>query len=349
MLTLASNPRTVAFKLRFASKFEFSIGFPLQPTIRHYLELLYINVFLKDEYFVDIIRKLLSTQENIKIQPLMSVLYVAIYYLLFKKFERQDNYVGVLKLVSLNIGNNTSFSRYLSQYVLTRLVSEGKVDVDDPDVKACVKIMARNRENMVMERLFEEIINKYHNCLEKLSVLTLLETRFFNEKLEIVHGYICDQFKDVSLQSTINMIDDEFIAKPDEAAIQALNEIFGELVPSKEQQMEVESEAIFQRKIDNVLSIFPVLESRGSHSKKAEIVVVASLLDKLPNLANLTRTSEIFGVRELVIPSKKILKDPDFLNVTVTAEKWLPFVECAPKDLDKLLLMYRETGYSVEC
>lgn len=306
------------------------------------MELLFINIFIKEEYFVEEVKRLLSYQENIKIQPLMSVLYIAIYYLLYKQFDKQENFVSVLKFVSLNIGNNTSFSRYISQFALLRLIDQGKANVEDPDIKTCVKIMERNRENIVMDKLFNEIIGKYHETASKLSVLTLLKTRYYNERLEIAHGYICDQFKEVSLQSTINANDDSFYVKSDEAVIQSLNEIFKDIEKIEDEEG---GDAIFQRKIDNVLSIFPVNESRVS--KKAEIVVVASLLDKLPNLANLTRTCEIFGVRELVIPSKKILKDPDFLNVTVTAEKWLPFVECAPANLAKLLLMYRENNYKV--
>jgi len=35
------------------------------------------------------------------------------------------------------------------------------------------------------------------------------------------------------------------------------------------------------------------------------IIVVATVLDKIPNFANLTRTCEVFGVTQLVVPSIK--------------------------------------------
>lgn len=271
----------------------------------------------------------------------MSALYVAAFYLLFKKFENPENFVTLCKLMGLNIGNNSSFSRYLSQYVLNRMIDEGKISNEDQEIKVFVQIMKRNKENMVLTRLFEEIIGKYQYLISNLSVLNLLKTRIQNEKLEIVHGYICDQFKDVSIQSTITQIDDSIVAKPDDAAMEALTSIFNEM----EKPKAIEEDAVFQRKIDNVLSIFPVAEERVK--RKSEIVVIASLLEKLPNLANLTRTCEIFGVRELVIPNKNILKDQSFLTVTVTAEKWLPFVECPPENLAKMLMMYRANNYKV--
>lgn len=47
-------------------------------------------------------------------------------------------------------------------------------------------------------------------------------------------------------------------------------------------------------------------------SSGGDLVVVASLIDKAPNLGGLCRTSEIFGVRKLVIGSAEIMKDHNF-------------------------------------
>lgn len=47
-------------------------------------------------------------------------------------------------------------------------------------------------------------------------------------------------------------------------------------------------------------------------SSGGNLVVVASLIDKAPNLGGLCRTSEIFGVRKLVLGSTEIMKDQNF-------------------------------------
>ena len=340
-LRKSKRTQAMALKKKLADSFEMIIEFYIQPTVRHYIEMLFVNTFMEEDSFCEVLISFLQHQETARIQPLMTVQYIASYFLLYKEFSNPSHRLTLSRLLSLNIGNNTSFSRYLSQYVLCRLLEEGKIDKKDPDIAVCMKIMDRNRENMVLVSLFKDIIAKYHYTIANLSLLTMLKTRFFNEKQEIVHGYVCDQFKEVSIQSTITQMDDSTAIKPEEAVHDALKSIFKEI-----EQIEMdEVDATFQRKIDNVLSIFPVGE--GPVKREGEIVVVASLLDKLPNLANLTRTCEVFGVKELVIPSKTILKDPAFLNVTVTAEKWMPFVECAPENLARLLMMYRENNYKV--
>ena len=73
---------------------------------------------------------------------------------------------------------------------------------------------------------------------------------------------------------------------------------------------------------------------------RTELIVVASLIDKQTNLggtkkkqtfvveidflfSGLCRTGEIFGVKEMVIGSIRVLDDPQFLNLSMTAHKWL--------------------------
>jgi len=52
--------------------------------------------------------------------------------------------------------------------------------------------------------------------------------------------------------------------------------------------------------------------------EEPRIIVVATLLDKIPNFVNLTRACEAFGVTQLVVPSIKILEDEAFKTISVT-------------------------------
>jgi hypothetical protein len=47
--------------------------------------------------------------------------------------------------------------------------------------------------------------------------------------------------------------------------------------------------------------------------------VVASLLDKVPNLAGLARTCEVFRARALALPDLAVANDPLFASISVTA------------------------------
>ena len=59
----------------------------------------------------------------------------------------------------------------------------------------------------------------------------------------------------------------------------------------------------------------------------------ASLIDKIPNLGGLARTSEIMNASALVINNRAICENDEFKGVSVTSEKWLPIHEVQEKDL----------------
>lgn len=75
-------------------------------------------------------------------------------------------------------------------------------------------------------------------------------------------------------------------------------------------------------------------------------MVVASLLQNLPNLAGLCRTAESLGAEALVIPDKTAVSSEAFKRQSVTSEKWLPLVEVTPGDVAAYLAEQRERGQS---
>ena len=55
--------------------------------------------------------------------------------------------------------------------------------------------------------------------------------------------------------------------------------------------------------------------------KRHELIIVASLVDKIPNLAGLTRTSEVFNLQMITVAFKNILNESEFKSMAVTADK----------------------------
>lgn len=84
--------------------------------------------------------------------------------------------------------------------------------------------------------------------------------------------------------------------------------------------------------------------TEGQTTLETDIIVVGSLLDKLPNLAGLARTCEIFSVKTFYIPDWSALSSPDFLNVAMTAEKWLDIRQLAVKDINQFLETIKKEG-----
>ncbi|KAL0881206.1 hypothetical protein ABMA27_002310 [Loxostege sticticalis] len=91
-----------------------------------------------------------------------------------------------------------------------------------------------------------------------------------------------------------------------------------------------------------------VYESGKKKETASELIVVASLIDKLPNLGGMARTGEVFGVREYVVPSLRHLQDKQFQGLSVSAERWIDVDEVRPgAPLKEYLTRKRAEGYSV--
>ncbi len=61
--------------------------------------------------------------------------------------------------------------------------------------------------------------------------------------------------------------------------------------------------------------------------KRHDMIVVASLVDRIPNLAGLARTCEIFNAAKLVMHDLSVVQDDVFVGISVTAHLWLPMEE----------------------
>ncbi|KAH3845200.1 hypothetical protein DPMN_087475 [Dreissena polymorpha] len=79
----------------------------------------------------------------------------------------------------------------------------------------------------------------------------------------------------------------------------------------------------------------------------AGLVVVTSLINKVPNLGGLCRTSEIFGVSEYVLGKLQYAEDKAFQGLSVTAHKWIPITEVHEDKLSDYLQHKRLEGYTL--
>jgi tRNA guanosine-2'-O-methyltransferase len=90
----------------------------------------------------------------------------------------------------------------------------------------------------------------------------------------------------------------------------------------------------FQRKIIPLDSLNLAMEDlrekrirNAAGHRKQQLIVCASLVDKIPNLGGLARTSEIFSANRLVIPDKAVCKMDMFKSLSVGAGDWIDIEE----------------------
>eukprot|EP00536_Pseudo-nitzschia_multiseries_P004900 jgi/Psemu1/189360/e_gw1.87.50.1 len=83
--------------------------------------------------------------------------------------------------------------------------------------------------------------------------------------------------------------------------------------------------------------------AKGTH--KQELIVCASLVDKVPNLAGLARTCEIFAAQSLVIPDISVAKMDHFQSISVGAGDWIDMDEVKEEALLTWLLQKKAEGF----
>jgi len=83
--------------------------------------------------------------------------------------------------------------------------------------------------------------------------------------------------------------------------------------------------------------------ARGAH--KQNLIVCASLVDKVPNLAGLARTCEIFAAQSLVLPDLSLSKMDNFQSISVGAADWIDMEEVKEEALLSWLLQKKKEGF----
>ncbi|KAJ4957121.1 hypothetical protein NE237_013904 [Protea cynaroides] len=95
-----------------------------------------------------------------------------------------------------------------------------------------------------------------------------------------------------------------------------------------------------------------VLQSRSIaieriRTSRQQFILVASLIDRIPNLAGLARTCEVFKAAGLVISDASIVHDKQFQLISVTAEKWVPIIEVPVNSMKIFLEKKKREGFSI--
>jgi len=85
----------------------------------------------------------------------------------------------------------------------------------------------------------------------------------------------------------------------------------------------------------------------GKKRNRFDIVVMASFIDKAPNLGGLARTCEVFNFGCMTICSEAFLNDNAFLTAAASAEKWLPLINLPSCDVEIFLISYKKLGYKI--
>lgn len=110
----------------------------------------------------------------------------------------------------------------------------------------------------------------------------------------------------------------------------------------------------FQRKILPIDALDLNIQSmrdqklfNAAGKRKQDLIICATLVDKVPNLAGLARTAEIFAASTLIMPNLLVRKQDDFKTISASANDWIDMEECKEEELLSWLYKKKSQGYTI--
>lgn len=88
-------------------------------------------------------------------------------------------------------------------------------------------------------------------------------------------------------------------------------------------------------------------KKQTSSVRRSELIVVASLVDKPPNLGGICRLCDVLGVGLVTVDDIKVKNHPQFKNVAVTADKWMPMKEVPTGSIIEFMREKKKEGYTL--
>lgn len=294
---------------------------PYVHSARQYIERFLVVIMVKSPYFTDCI------ELDYDMRPQLAGSYIIILgcVMVFTTNQeiRQKIFTNLLPFMI----SNTAHIRRIAHLVMFKLVQNFP---EFQEKSTVFKFLINNKECAKMMKRLENLILSF-DSFGKCDLKFIL-TGYFSEFDEILHS---------SLVSEIEEKTKKLLDTSDEVN-------FSEVWKGQAENLACEHVSIpnFQRKVEDTPALIELRLSKGVQ-KRHELIIVASLIDKIPNLAGLTRTSEVFNLQMITVAYRNIMHDPEFKSMAVTADKWVPIMEVPKTEIEKFLRLYRHNHYQI--
>eukprot|EP00434_Breviolum_minutum_P041127 symbB.v1.2.036582.t1/scaffold5198.1/size29900/2 len=339
---------------------------PHLPDVRDYQELL--GCILCRSFQDLAMQHLIPALEHYDCNNQVSASLLVICSFLFRHWVSASTPPAAMKLlvaVVPYLGHNSAYVRGTASLGFYELIEAAKAKgVFEVAGDECNRLLlelygflATNRECQKMRRRLRPIYQSYDTSKTALEALTelseVLPSTTEKEILQPPSQTFLELLKDEVAKEMENIFEGEDASQyasssehwqeAQLAALRAAKQLQGstEEIPDLAAVDAAGGASGLQRKF------VPPAPPRGTASKRAPLLVLASLVDKLPNLAGLCRTCEVFHCEALCLPNLKVTSEQAFQSISVTAEKWLPLRGVPRSKLKEELLNLRRSGYTL--
>ncbi|XP_014099541.3 uncharacterized protein [Bactrocera oleae] len=302
-----------------------------QLNITYIYELLVAKCISND----DIIIKLLNDVSKYTPSQQVSIISIAYCYAVLNRTMLSKDYQNVVinNLLPLTMGPNFQTRSY-AQLVIYKILENCKCDADT---------LFSNQFNL-QEAIAVAIGSQLNEFLNDVRLLLpyiyLADTKHFFDNVMFITMAPADEYNS-NLDFTKYELSRHMFSKKKRSFMKESH--------TPEQVILASNNGINMQRKMNPESALCTKSSiaEAEASVNSYMFVVASLIDKIPNIGGIARSCEVLGVGNLVLSSKKLVEKDDFKSVSMTAEKNLNIFEVQQSNLEEFLKDKREDGFDI--
>ncbi|GEQ67021.1 hypothetical protein JCM33374_g684 [Metschnikowia sp. JCM 33374] len=322
------------------------------PLVRVYFEwVLAQHLLKKPELSESIFQRLVDSLATHELKPMLVTLYERVLFLMIQAMDHANETKFLTKLITIIVpaaSTNKAVTRHFSMSLAISIHEEIRKKNLDIDENLSVVI-----DNMYKSALATDAFGQYRSgdaCLwnifgdlDLVHISGGLLLRLYDRDVDFIVK--SDFLKYLSQEQT------EFLTHPigEDKSDLWVRKLKDNSKPKSALQESSEGiSSSLQTKSGAWSTVMDVdAKTQISDIKRSELIVVASLVDKPPNLGGICRLCDVLGAGLLTLHDLAIKDHQQFKSVAVTADYWMPMTEVKPDGIVKYLREKKAEGYTL--
>ena len=287
-------------------------------SVDYYIYLFSI-IFLKfsKDFRIFLLNSLISPET--KSYVVTSSLIISSISLIEKYIINEEEINRFINAITIQCTSNICNIRGYAQYFINKISNEFNSFSNYYLSNSFLEYLNKNQNIQKFFKKFDSKYESYISLLKNFSVENILKKSYDDIYKEPITN---------NINSKLKILSEEQI-KLDTQNYNILSNNYKYIFDNK----------IKEEKLLNPINNFP--------KKRFDIIILGSLLEKIPNLFGLMRTCEIFNIGALTIPTEDILNDKNFISSSLNAEKLIPLLSIPKVTVKEFIIAYRKLGYII--
>lgn len=324
------------------------------PLVRAYIEwIIALNLLKSEELTTLLFERLKTLIDQTGLKPAIVTAYERILFLMIQQLPSAKESKTLTKFLTIIVPGATSnkaMTRHFSVSLICSIYPEiksKKLSIE-ADLLTMIENMynsAVNSESFGQYRSGDALLWDIKKDLNLVSIAGALLLRLNDHDVDFITRE--DYLRNLSQAQIDNLthpigenMQDLWIRERKSVAKKSVQTVVESSKTSSQSPLQIKSRAW-----NTIMDIDAT--SSGADIVRSDLIVVSSLVDKPPNLGGICRLCDVLGAGLLTLNDINVKNHPQFKNVAVTADYWMPMVEVKPSEIISFLREKKRDGYTL--